>query len=47
MDAIIEQRSEPLIGADPHMVSALRANILRGGQVAMKDHFPAGGAFVP
>ena len=47
MDAVIEQRGETLLGADAHMMAALRADVLRRDQIAVEDHLAAAGAFAP
>ncbi len=38
---------ETILGADAHVITALRADILRGLEIAMEDHVPAGRAFLP
>ena len=47
MRAVVEQRGETLLGADAHMMAALRADVLRRHQIAVENHLAAAGAFAP
>jgi hypothetical protein len=45
--AAVEQIGEPLLGADPHVVAAMGADMEVRRELAVEDHLPAGWALHP
>src|SRR5208282_6861673 len=45
--AVVEEHREPLLGREPHVMAAVRADVEVRLKLAMEDHLPAFGAFMP